>query len=134
MGAWSKYVLGWVKTIHITSSGTYTLHPWCMSNTVYRIDYNMPPGKYFLIEYRYPCGFDADLKSSSSDRGKDCHGTAIWHIDKADLQGMQAQKDPFGNDVPIINYQTNAYPGNGVWPAKHYRVALVQADGNWDLE
>ena len=94
----------------------------------------MPPGEYFLVEYRYPCGFDAELKSSSSDRGDDRHGAALWHVDETDLLGIQAQKDPLGNDVPVIDYQTNAYSGDGVWPARHYRVALVQADGSWDLE
>jgi hypothetical protein len=132
MSAYCKYKLEWVNAIHITSSGTYTLRPSCTSNTVYRIDHNMPPGEYFLAEYRYPCGFDAELRAGSSDPGDDRHGAALWHVDESGILGTQ--RNAWGYDEDVINYQTNAWPGDGTWPGSHYKVALVQADGKWDLE
>jgi hypothetical protein len=92
----------------------------------------MPPGEYFLVEYRYPCGFDADLKTGSSDLGDDRHGAALWHIDETGILGTK--RNSYGYDEDVINYQTNAYPDDGTWPGRHYKVALVQADGDWDLE
>jgi hypothetical protein len=33
-----------------------------------------------------------------------------------------------------ITYTSEGYPGDGKNPRKHYKVALKQADGDWDLE
>jgi hypothetical protein len=122
MGAWSKYKLQWANVVHVTSSGTFQLDPSCTNDTIYLIDHNMPLGEYFLIENRYPCSFDADLKYYLEIEGMDRNGAAVWHIDESGILG------------DAIHYQSEGYSGDGVYPAHHYMVALVQADGNWDLE
>lgn len=43
-------------------------------------------------------------------------GLAIWHIDNS------------------ASNTTEGYPGDGLWPSKRYKVALMQADGRFDLQ
>jgi len=99
---------------------TFQLHPACISNKVFLIDHNMPKGEYFLVEYRSNCGFDSELRYHSEERGRDRSGMALWHVDESGLMA--------------ISYTTEGYPGDGKNPRKHYKVALAQADGEWDLE
>lgn len=104
MGAWTRYHLRWAEAIHITSSGTYQVKPSCESNTVFRIDHNMPEGEYFLIENRHwSCYYDADLKDAGGD--EDRNGCAIFHIDETDILGTGA------NGKEVIGYYTDGYPG-----------------------
>ncbi|KAL3925848.1 MAG: hypothetical protein SGILL_000130 [Bacillariaceae sp.] len=100
---------GWLNPIVITKSTTVTTQPSEFSQEIYRINLNHQNTEYLLIENRQPIGFDLFLPHS---------GLAIWHIDEgaSDVEG---------------------YPGqDGAWPynRKHYRVALLQADGRYDLE
>lgn len=85
------------------------------------ITHNMPRGEYFLIEYRGDCGFDAELRHYGDDRGRDRKGAAVWHVDESNLMSG-------------ITYTSEGYPGDGKNPRMHYKVALAQADGDWDLE
>jgi hypothetical protein len=119
MSAWCKSKLGWVNVIRITSSDTYTVRQACTSNVVYRIDANMANGESLLIENRFPCGFDSELKGSTPPENR--NGIAVWQIDESGLQ----------ND---INHQSEGRPGDGTYPRFHYLVALLQADSNYDLE
>ncbi len=68
--------------------------------------------------YKIKHGYGADeyllIENRTNTNGKG--GLAIYHIDES------AQLTEEG------------YPGDGVWPAKHYKVALKQADGEYDLE
>jgi hypothetical protein len=118
MTAWDKRMLGWVNVIRITKSDTYTLRQACTSNEVYLIDNNMSKGEYFLVENRYPCGFDSELKGG--DKSQDSHGIALWHVDESGRGG--------------ISHQTEGVPGDRGYPRQHYLVALAQGDGNYDLE
>ena len=70
------------------------------------------PGEYLLIENRQPGSFDVLLPHG---------GLAIWHIDE-----VMAER---GNSE-------EGFPGMFGWPYnnKHYHVALLQADGRYDLE
>jgi len=109
MCPWSKLQMGWVNPIEVTRDGTYTLRRSCDFPDIIKISTNFPSGEYLLIENRQACGYDAKVPKG---------GLAIWHID--DLAG----------------YQTQGYPAQEYWPenGNHYRVALLQADGGYDLE
>lgn len=113
MSPWSKTRLGWLAPTTLSAPGTYSLQAVEDFAEVYRIDQGFPSGEYLLIENRQAIGFDGDMPQD---------GLAIWHIDEQ------------ANDVD------EGYPGQIVggtpWPenGRHYRVALLQADGNYNLE
>mmetsp|Transcript_29879 Transcript_29879/g.38404 ORF Transcript_29879/g.38404 Transcript_29879/m.38404 type:complete len:997 (-) Transcript_29879:290-3280(-) len=108
---WSKYMLGWLQPATITGAGTYALSDVNTNPVAYIISDPYPEGEYLLIENR---------QAILSDRQAPASGLLIWHIDE------QA-------------YSSNAgegYPGMEGWPetGQHYMVALLQADGSFDLE
>ena len=105
LSAWSRIQLGWATPIIINSSDIYTLD----SNTVYMITQGYPSGEYLLIENRPAIGYDVKLQGG---------GIAIYHIDEH-TEAWDHQGAP-----PDING----------WPWNHYRIALLQADGRYDLE
>ncbi len=106
--AWSKYKLGWITPTMVDESGLYSLRQACDYEDAIVISEGYPDGEYLIIENRQPCGFD--LKSAQG-------GLAIYHIDE--------------NANNIRGYpQQNNWPYNG----NHYIVAMLQADGNYDLE
>lgn len=114
MCAWSKLQLGWVAPVVITKNGTYSIRQACDYPEMYLINYNFPSNEYLLIENRQQCGFDVGIPGA---------GLAIFHIDD------------------ISDYAARGYPGlvdpeKGSWPmsGKHYKVALLQADGMYDME
>ncbi|KAL3769000.1 hypothetical protein ACHAW5_007826 [Stephanodiscus triporus] len=111
LSAWSKVFLGWAKVEVIAYDGTYELKSSTTSNTVYKIEAGYPEGEYLLIENRQPTGYDIMMEGG---------GLAIYHIDdKAVAQ----------NNRGYPSSQSD-WPRNG----KHYQVALLAADGNYDLE
>jgi hypothetical protein len=118
MGSWSKLKLGWNNIIHVKGAGTYTftMGPACTSADTYYVDHRLKDGEYFLLEYRFPCGFDKDF--AHKDWQKDRSGLALWHVDESGLQ-------------PEVNYQSEGIPGKS---KLHYAVALVQGDGLFHLE
>lgn len=109
LSSWSKIQLGWASPTVLTSGGSYSLNSWASTPEVYRIDKGFPSGEYLLIENRQRVGFDAKMPQA---------GLTIFHIDD------RAPRNDEG------------YPGQDGWPTngKHYRVALLQADGKYDLE
>ena len=106
---WSKTFLGWISPTVLSQPGLYTINQAETTAQAYRINTGFSSGEYLLIENRQDTGFDCTIPQG---------GVAIWHID-----------DNTG-------YNTQGYPGQGNWPANgaHYRVALLQADGLYDLE
>ena len=106
---WRKINLGWVTPTLLNDAGTYDLQQAEVIGAVYRVDNGYPNDEYLLIENRQPVGFDATMPQG---------GLAIWHIDDT------------------ADYNTQGYPGQPNWPdnGNHYRVALLQADGNYNLE
>ena len=106
---WSKIRLGWETATVISAPGVYALPQAETNPAVFRIDGGYPNNEYLLIENRQPVGHDAAMPQG---------GLAIWHIDES------------------TSYSNEGYPGQIGWPenGRHYRVALLQADGDYDLE
>jgi len=106
---WSKIDLGWATPVVISQPGQYVVGQAETNAEIYRINSGFPSNEYLLIENRQNAGFDCSIPQG---------GIAIWHID-----------DNTG-------FNTQGYPGQGGWPGNgnHYRVALLQADGDYDLE
>jgi len=110
--AWCKATLGWVTPTVISPSSTSVTAPQSeTSPTIFRIDRGFPANEYLLIENREPVGFESDMPQG---------GLAVWHID--------------GNKTSVNNQE--GYPGQAGWPqnGNHYKIALLQADGRYDLE
>jgi hypothetical protein len=125
MCAWSKLELGWVTPIDILDDEdaddgvhVYTIRRSCDFADVYKISQGFPEGEYLLIENRQPCGYDQLLPQGQG-------GLAIWHIDLGSMETSDT-----------YNFQTQGYPSQTGWPenGNHYRIALLQADGGYDLE
>lgn len=114
--AWCKVFLDWVEPIRVLNSGTYDVPQVETNPVVYRIDLGYPDDEYLLIENRQPVGIESTIPQG---------GLAIWHIDdkKGSLNANNVNND-------------QGYPGQPGWPknGRHYRVALLQADGRYDLE
>jgi len=105
--AWSRIELGFTEPINVTTAGTYEVPAIETSGTVYRLwTEGESSFEYFLLSNRRPFGYDAALPG---------HGVLIWHVD--DTQNS--------ND-------NQWYPGYTDYG--HYRLALEQADGLWQLE
>ena len=107
--AYSKIALGWM-TPTVIDIGTHMIEQAETSPMAYRINDGFPAGEYLLIENRQPVGFDGIMPQG---------GLCIWHID----EGKCCNTD-------------EGYPGQPNWPENnnHYRVAVLQADGDYDLE
>jgi M6 family metalloprotease-like protein len=107
MCPWSKMTLGWSRPILISQGGDFDIQLSAMIDHVYRID--LGRAEYLLIENRQPQLFDAKLPAG---------GLAIWHIDEA------------------ASHLVPGFPTQDGWPTngKHYKVALLPADGKYDLE
>jgi M6 family metalloprotease-like protein len=108
---WSKIKLGWVTPKRITSSATYKMQPSETKPDIYMIDGPYPEGEYLLIENRQALHYDHDIWTG---------GALIWHIDDSVYLNTKAGG----------RYQGDEWPANG----DHYQVALVQADGLFELE
>ena len=107
---WSKVKLGWVQPIPIVSRGEYSMMPSESEPDIYIIDDPYPDGEYLLIENRQQLHYDTKLWAT---------GALIYHIDD----------HVFMNKNPGGPYQ-DGWPENG----NHYQVALLQADGLYELE
>lgn len=107
LSAWSRVSLGIVSPVNVTSNGWYDVPSVEESGVIYRLwTDGGASSQYFLLENRRPIGYDAGLPGC---------GILIWHVD--DTQNSN-------------NHQW--YPGYTSYG--HYRVALEQADGLWQLE
>ncbi len=98
-----------------------------MHHTMYQaIDNRM--GEYLLIENRQPVRRFTDIANTELEPGFEVGmpygGLAIWHIDEAAAvntnEGYPGQTSSSGYEWP--------------WNGNHLGVALLQADGNFDLE
>ncbi|HEV8480207.1 MAG TPA: M6 family metalloprotease domain-containing protein [Candidatus Eisenbacteria bacterium] len=114
--AWSKKQLGYVVPAVLTSPGAQSISQAETNAAAYRINIGYTTNEYLLIENRQPTGFDREIPHG---------GIAIWHIDD---NLSHTAGDPFN--------QYQGFPGQPGWPGngQHYGVALLQADGEYDLE
>ena len=109
--AWSKMQLGWLTPMRPLTNITGAIIPQIESDSVaYRLWTNGTlSNQYFLVENRQKVGFDTYLPGS---------GLLIYHVD-----------DNITTNTPNNN---EWYPGHTSFG--HYRLALEQADGLWELE
>lgn len=109
MCSWSKIQLGWLTPFVVgQSTPGAQLYPFENYAQVFKVGMNTRETEYFLIEYRDSVGFDRSLVR---------RGTLIYHVD--DLVST-------GNDCE----DGGACTSGGF----HYRVALEQPDGNYNLD
>uniref|UniRef100_A0A7S4DB36 SMB domain-containing protein n=1 Tax=Heterosigma akashiwo TaxID=2829 RepID=A0A7S4DB36_HETAK len=117
LSGWSKVELGWINVWELNSTWfnnsdkitTYVdeIHdPWWPY--VMKVAFPYTPGEYLLLEYRM---------ALENDRGQPADGLLVWHIDET-----------------VENNDDEGYYGDGTFPSSHYQVALIQADGAFDLE
>lgn len=121
MSAWSKYALGWLDATEPREGINRIEAVEVQSTTVpqlYKITAGFPVGEFLLIENRQRIGFDSQLPQG---------GLAIWHIDYTTGLGGQRFRD---------SHRTEGHPWQVGWPqnGNHYGIALVQADGLYELD
>lgn len=104
--AWSRMKMGFVQPISITENLLdYSISSIEDSSVIIKITPHNGTG-YFLLENRVKKGFDSALRGE---------GLLIYHIDESQFTNS--------------NQWYPGFTSNG-----HYKVALEQADGNYDLE
>ena len=119
LSAWCKWKLGWVDPIQVAPGSTIEIGSVEEQPDVGLIDCGYGVGEYLLIEHRDQIGLDALLPGP---------GMALWHIDE--------RKGSLVFNNPNADEGYPGMPGTPIWPTNdsHYRVALVQPDGFFDLE
>ena len=120
LSPWSKLDIGFLKEpIEITKSGTYEARPSNDYPDIYAIKSGYPDGEMLLLENRQPTWFDASLWTG---------GILIYKIDETRTHN--------GNNKHGFPGQTDAPEPGQSWPSNglHYPIALLQADGDYDLE
>lgn len=133
MDAWSKIYLGFAKPILISPEAgkqTITLRSSAQSPDIYKIVVPGSAGKeYFLLENRQQVGYDRGLAFTVD--GANLHGLVIYHIDENVLTRN------FNRPNEAANWDWNNRGKNykdSQTGENHYGIAVVQADGNWDME
>ena len=114
LSPWSREFIEWQTCTRITSSGEYTIPPSTTPESCFRItllEVNPELPEYILLENRQQLNFDINFWKP---------GLVMYHIDDVSSDQMWT-----------------GYPGiDDIWPASgdHYRVSVIQADRNYDLE
>ena len=108
LSTYSRHLVGWVNPIPITTDGVYPIQSAEVSSMAYKLSANFPANEYLLIENRQPVKWDGTWQSG---------GIVIYHVDE--MAPLQLNR---------------GYPGSPGWPQYHYRVAILQADGRYDIE
>jgi hypothetical protein len=113
LSPYNKMEIGGFNPIEITTDGIYTARASEYYPDIYMISRPYPSGEYLLIENRQPVLSDQNLWKPG--------GILIYHVDEnTGGNGNRVRGGPFVED----------WPGNGA----HYKVALLQADGKYELE
>ena len=109
--AWCKLQLNWL-TARNPGNGQITSTPIVGNKDIVKISSSFPANQYLLVENKQQIGFETNIPAA---------GLCIWRVD-------DAKATPDNSD----NNQEWPGPGNDV--TQHYRVALIQADGLWEIE
>jgi immune inhibitor A len=125
LDAWSKYRLGFLKPVEITSTKNLTLQPAETNPVAYKMVVPNSGGKeYFLFENRQWIGFDQGLQRFGT------HGLAIYHVDDTVFTRNYWRPNEAEN---WKEFRSEGWrkADNG---ETHYGISIVQADDQWDLE
>lgn len=108
--AWHKVYFGWIDPIVIDEKEKFIiLEPIeSINGKIYKIPLNDNPEEYLLIENRQKINFDLDSPGE---------GILIYHIDES-MENNSYAYSPF-DETPNV---------------KHYKVSIIQKDGNYELE
>jgi len=122
VGAWTRTVLWWITPTVISNDGTYTLRPVEQFPDMFKITEGFADKEYLLIENRQPIQGDFDEKFFSPG------GILIYHVDENIWDVFE--------DVVVKGNHPRGGPFQAGWPGngRHYPVALLQADGLYELE
>jgi hypothetical protein len=105
--------VGFAEVTEVSESSVLTLNENHLSTgQIYRFAKGYPAGEYLLVEYRSNIANDVPQPGS---------GVLIWKVDEA--------KNRFGR-----NNEEASYPGSIGWPLQHHHVALLEADGKYELQ
>ncbi len=106
--AWTRIKMGFASPVNVINAvESLLVEDIKTGGTIYRLwSCGQSWQEYFLLENRQKSGYDAYLPSS---------GLLIWHVDDSKLGNFQEW-----------------YPG--LQPNNHYKVALEQADGAFNME
>lgn len=127
LDAWSRYRLGFVTPIEVTSATLGTLPPAETDATVYKMTVPFSGGKeYFLFENRQQIGFDQGLFRF----GATVHGLAIYHVDDVVMNRNYWRPNEAENWKEF-----RSLGAQKAWTGEtHYGISLIQADDRWDFE
>jgi hypothetical protein len=109
---YTKWRIGWMEPMEIQYDGVYTLRSFNQFPDCFIIRKGFGLNEYLLIENRYLTGYDLALPGTAG-------GLLIYHVDE--------MQDSFQTKPGWPALDSN-------WPYDHYAVALLQQDGNYDLE
>ncbi|MBE7434365.1 MAG: M6 family metalloprotease domain-containing protein [Anaerolineales bacterium] len=125
LDAWSKYMLGFVTPVEITSTSSLTLLPAETNAIAYKMVVPNSGGKeYFLFENRQAIGFDQGLQRFGT------HGLAIYHVDDTVFTRNYWRPNEAEN---WKEFRSEGW--RKAWTDEtHYGISIIQADDQWDLE
>ncbi|AQQ52624.1 M6 family metalloprotease domain-containing protein [Planococcus lenghuensis] len=136
----SKVFLGWAEPIEVTpEEGVQeitlpAINAATAENGIVKMEVPGSNGtEYFLFENIQQEGFNKGLIR----QGADSEGLVAWHVDENILSLYQTEGMRINN---VENYMNKRFQSNKTviapngYEVDHYGLAVVQADGNYDLE
>ena len=126
LDAWSKYRLGFLNPVLVTSAmNNVSLPPVETNAAAYKMVVPNSGGKeYFLFENRQQIGFDEGLIRFGT------HGLAIYHVDDTVFTRNYWRPNEAEN---WKEFRSEGW--RKAWTGEtHYGISIMQADDQWDLE